>query len=224
MCIHVYTLSSSWQLLCLCVSTAQHETESESSESSPPLRPSSPPRQQLPPPKPPSMKQLRTKVIEELLTTEADYHSQMHVCCEKLIPAILQVSSRLCNQWLPRQREEGKIKASKNPIKESWQKRGGHPPLGETVCERASMDWCLFHGISDWRSQFWAAVWQPARGHMCVMWPAHRNERDLPGRRESGHGLCQVCPKITEQLCCVLPQSWQRLIPGWESVSLMLFV
>lgn len=37
------------------------------------------------------MKQQRAKVIEELVTTETDYHSQMQVCCDKLIPAIQQV-------------------------------------------------------------------------------------------------------------------------------------
>ncbi|CAI8019793.1 Dynamin-binding protein [Geodia barretti] len=67
----------------------QRETVSESSP--PPVRPSSPPHQHLPPPKPLSLSQQRAKVIEELVTTETDYHAQMHITCEKLIPAMEEI-------------------------------------------------------------------------------------------------------------------------------------
>ena len=50
-----------------------------------------PPHQHLPPPKPLSLSQQRAKVIEELVTTETDYHAQMHITCEKLIPAMEEV-------------------------------------------------------------------------------------------------------------------------------------
>ena len=62
-------------------------------QNSPPPLPPSPSQQNLPTPKPVSMEEQRSKVINELIMTEKDYHNQMRVCSEKLVPAIQEVCS-----------------------------------------------------------------------------------------------------------------------------------
>ena len=57
-------------------------------QSRPPAPPSPPSR---PPPPNSSIRQQRSKVIDELLSTEKDFHHQMELCCTKVIPALKEV-------------------------------------------------------------------------------------------------------------------------------------
>ena len=72
----------------LCTHTAQREVSS--SLSLPPVPPSPPP-----PSTSPNEALLpehqRSKIIEELLLTEKDFHHQMQLCCSKIMPALQEV-------------------------------------------------------------------------------------------------------------------------------------
>ena len=69
------------------ISAAQQEVMVET-QSRPPAPPSPPSR---PPPPNSSLRQQRSKVIDELLSTEKDFHHQMELCCTKVIPALKEV-------------------------------------------------------------------------------------------------------------------------------------
>lgn len=72
-------------------------TESEEERGVPPPSHAPPP---LPPPPRPALpvsskEQQRTKVIDELIFTERDFHHQMDLCSSKVLPALREVSH--CN-------------------------------------------------------------------------------------------------------------------------------
>ena len=59
---------------------------------SPPPPPHSNPTPAIPEVPPDPLEQQRSKVIEELLFTERDYHHQMQLCCSKVLPGLSRVS------------------------------------------------------------------------------------------------------------------------------------